>query len=98
MTVPTELDFELVTHTDPLGPSLAQLRRQNLPWPWHIEVGDDFLNWAESVFVERGPEGRVTFRPADTPPAVYAEAHMTISGDRHYDLVEVAGKPVPRRG
>jgi hypothetical protein len=99
MTRPTELDFELVVvrSTDPFVPEagVAQLRRQGMPWPLHVEIGESFLNWADmSAWVERLNDGSVELRPADGPKARYRRSHLTTAGRQHYDLAAVDGQPV----
>lgn len=102
MTRATTLDFEIaIVHSrNPFSreAGVAQMRRQGLAWPWHIEIGDDFINWAAgSAWVRQLEDGSVEFWPADGQRARYRRSHLTTGGTQHYDLAEIDGERVPER-
>jgi hypothetical protein len=88
MTLAPDLQFEFAHR----GPYAVLLRRSE-PWPRHVTIGHDWLEWAgNSAWVQREPNGGVWLRPTDTAPALYRFEHAA-DGDDHYRLVAVGDPP-----
>lgn len=90
MTRAREMEFTFVRFPG----NRATLRRNGDPWPRHVVINEDWLNWAdESAWVLRQMNGDVAIAPSDGELAVYRPVHESL-GDRHYDLVRVGNRPI----